>query len=104
LIDAEWEYVLGASFNVKALEDKNRSHIVSNFRDFLTHPDGKKYFNMLTAWIPEKLFQLVRDAVVGERNYHQWPYLTSAAADFPANSPLHITLRVSSVVFPTYDE
>jgi len=52
---------------------------MSNFRDFLTLPHAKKYFNMLTVWSPEKLFELVSDAVLGvTSNCHQRPYLTSA--------------------------
>jgi len=47
------------------LEERNRADVVNYFTTFLYEKTGKTYFNLLAKWCPEKLFQLVHDAVVG---------------------------------------
>jgi hypothetical protein len=67
-LDPEYAYVLGASYDVESLETRNREHIVNNFQTFINRTSGKTYFNMLMQWCPEKVFQLIHDAVVGSGN------------------------------------
>jgi hypothetical protein len=63
IISSHYSYALGASFDVKSLEDRNRQDVVNYFTTFVEY--RKPYFNMLVKWCPEKLYQLVHDAVVG---------------------------------------
>ena len=42
--------------------------LVNHFPSFLNRTSGKTYFNMLMQWCPDKVFQLVHDAVVGSGN------------------------------------
>ena len=67
IISDEQSYVLGASFNVLTLENQYRSHVVQNFKNFLKVDN---LFNMLTCWCPEKLLDLVKDAVNAQRTVH----------------------------------
>lgn len=68
IIYAKYSYVLGASFDVQCMEDKNREHVVNNFPAFLDHDKGETWFNSLIKWCPDKLYRLVHDAVVGSGN------------------------------------
>lgn len=62
LITPEYSYVLGACFDVSILEDKNRPHVVANFKNFLSLSKQEKYFDMLMKWCPHKVVQLIEDS------------------------------------------
>jgi hypothetical protein len=60
--------MLGAMYGAESLENENRETLVNNFKEFLNGPLGKNGPNTLVRWCPQKVSQLVHDAVVGSGN------------------------------------
>ena len=64
-LDKNLSYTLGACFDVKILEERYRGYVVANVAGFLESED---YFNMLRNCCPEKLLELVREALAARSN------------------------------------
>jgi hypothetical protein len=56
-------YVLGACFGVKWLERKYRAEVVKGYAGWLHSGLGQRELKLLIKWAPEKLPQLLHDAV-----------------------------------------
>jgi hypothetical protein len=80
LMTPQYAYVLGASFGVPLLEDRNRPYVIIHFNKWLQSPRGQQEWNTLERWAAKsKLFELVREATenISSRSERQEAILSS---------------------------